>query len=394
MKNKKRKLGTIFTIIIVVIILTAVFVRSMSGIKGKSEIDTDVDTSLINEPSKNEPIKNEVVSENPLETKNELPNYYHSVSDADESFVYLGGAGGIYRIASGSETKKLYSSPQIAGTALYRDYIFSIEYNMSDEDLVAELIKINKISYEKEVLVQISPSSYDLKIFGDTLILSETVLENYGMKTIYQAYTLNEEGNLMADMPENVCEQFESKDGYGQDIRFLINPWFSMKYFNYICFTEIAEAESLNNVWIKKKDQASAEKIVICNSDPLLAKDKIFYYNHDEKVLALLIFDNLQAILLYDIPEGNHLSLLTYDTDWVYFLQMPDTDADSDSSQVIMRVNIQNHKTEEIFRLQTGASISNFNVYGNYCYFILSNADKSGGWKCYDLTNSVMTAIH
>ena len=36
----------------------------------------------------------------------DVPNYYSSVSDADESGVYLGGAGSIYRVDSESEAEK------------------------------------------------------------------------------------------------------------------------------------------------------------------------------------------------------------------------------------------------------------------------------------------------
>lgn len=392
MRNKKRIVGVVLTVISVMIILMVVFVRPIAVEHRKSEIDTNVDSLLINEPLKNKEVINKAISENRMGMKNELPNYYHSVSDADESFVYLGGAGGIYRIASGFEAKKLYSASGIAGAALYGDYIFSLEYNTSSEGMVAEIIKINKVSFEKEVLTQVSSASYDLKILDDTLILSEAVLGQCGIETIYQAYTLDKEGDLSTNIPENIRTQYELTDGYEKDMRFLINPWFSMKYFDYICFAKIVE-EGINGVWVKKKNQPLAEEIVICNGDPLLTKDKIFYCSSDEKVLAQLIFDNLQETPLYDIPADKHLSLLTYDTDWVYVLQMSDTNVGSDPSGIIMRVNLQDHRTEEIFKLQTGRFIGNFNVYGDNCYFILSDEDGSSHWECYNLTNSFMTTI-
>lgn len=57
----------------------------------------------------------------------DIPNYYHSVSDADESGIYLGGVGGIYRMDSEAGVQTLYSSPHIAGAALYGDYVFALE---------------------------------------------------------------------------------------------------------------------------------------------------------------------------------------------------------------------------------------------------------------------------
>lgn len=393
MKNKKRIVGVVLTVISVIIILMLVFMRPIAVEQGEPEIDTNVDLFLINEPLKDKVVMNKAISENSIGMNNELPNYYHSVSDADESFVYLGGAGGIYRIASGIEVKKLYSAPMIAGAALHGGYIFSLEYNTSDEGMTVELIKINKESFDKEVLTRVSSASYDLRIFDNTLIISEAVLGEYGIETAYQAYTINDEGNLMSDISEDVCGQFELPDGYEEDMRFLINPWFSMKYFGYACFTKVTGEMSINSVWIKKEDQALAEEIVTCNGDPLLTKNKIFYCSSDEKVLAQLIFDNLQETVLYDIPADKHLSLLTYDTDWVYVLQMSDTNVGSDPSGIIMRVNLQDHRTEEIFQLQTGSFIGNFNVYGDNCYFILSDEDNSSHWECYNLTNSIMTTI-
>ena len=391
MKNKKHIVGVVLTLISVIVILMLLFVRLIPVEQREPEIDIDVDLLLPNELSKDKIVMDKVVSENSINS--DLPNYYHSVSDADESFVYLGGAGGIYRIDSGLEVKKLYSASGIAGAALYGDYIFSLEYNASSEGMAAELIRINKISFEKEVLTQVSSGIYDLKIFDDTLILSEEVLGQYGIETVYQAYTLDKEGKLSTNMPKNICTQFEMTDGYGEDMRFLINPWFSMKYFDYICFVKVEEQENIYGVWFKKKNQPLAEEIVTCNGDPLLAKDKIIYCSSDGNVLAQLIFDNSQETPLYDIPADKHLSLLTYDTDWVYILQMSDTDVGSDSYGAVMRVNLKDYRTEEIFQLQTGRFIGNFNVYGDNCYFILSDEDGSSHWECYNLTNSFMTTI-
>lgn len=45
---------------------------------------------------------------------------------------------------------------------------------------------------------------------------------------------------------------------------------------------------------------------------------------------------------------------------------------------------MQDHSIEEIYVLQSDSYISNFNVYDNNCYFILSSAGDAQ-WKCYDL---------
>ena len=206
MKNKKHIVGVVLTLISVIVILMLLFVRLIPVEQREPEIDIDVDLLLPNELSKDKIVMDKVVSENSINS--DLPNYYHSVSDADESFVYLGGAGGIYRIDSGLEVKKLYSASGIAGAALYGDYIFSLEYNASSEGMAAELIRINKISFEKEVLTQVSSGIYDLKIFDDTLILSEEVLGQYGIETVYQAYTLDKEGKLSTLVSADVIDYF------------------------------------------------------------------------------------------------------------------------------------------------------------------------------------------
>ena len=60
----------------------------------------------------------------------------------------------------------------------------------------------------------------------------------------------------------------------------------------------------------------------------------------------------------------------------------------------IMRVNLQDHRTEEIYELQAGTTIYNFNVYDNNCYFILSDTDSNSRWECCNLTDFTITEIH
>ena len=98
MKNKKPIVGVVLTLISVIVILMLLFVRLIPVEQREPEIDIDVDLLLPNELSKDKIVMDKVVSENSINS--DLPNYYHSVSDADESFVYLGGAGVIYRIDS------------------------------------------------------------------------------------------------------------------------------------------------------------------------------------------------------------------------------------------------------------------------------------------------------
>lgn len=396
MKNRKHLLWAIFVVVVMMLGLMTVFVTSLWSEKGEDGASSDADSPFLNEPSKDEMITSDTISEDntSVDALSEFPDYYHSASDADASSIYLGGVGGIYRINSESEVQTLYSTQNLAGAALYGDYIFSLEYNISDEGMTTSLIRINKESFDKEDLVQVSSGSYDLRIVDNTLILSEAILGDYGIETVYQAYTLNIEGNLTSDTPEDGYNQFGLPDGYDEGMRFLINPWFSMKYFGYICFVKTTGETGINGIWIRKEDQESAEEVVACSGEPLVTKDEIFYCSSDGEILMQRALDDVQESMLYEIPKGNNLSLLTYDAEWVYFIQISSMDESNESTSLIMRVNPQDQKTEEIYKLQIGDSISNFNVYGNNCYFILSGVDNSSRWECCSLTDFAISAIH
>ena len=322
----------------------------------------------------------------------DVPNYYSSLSDADESGVYLGGVGGIYRIASESGAEMLYSSQHIAGAALYEDYVFSMEYNVTDNGMTADLIRIKKDGSDKEVLKQISAGSYDLRIIDNILVITEQILGDYGLETVIYSYTLDDEGNLASDTPQDAYEWFDLPDGYEDGMRFLVNPWFSTKFFGYSCFTKATGGMDINSVWISREGLEALEEVVTCSGQPLLTGDTIFYCDSNRETLIQRSLGNTQDAVLYEIPDGDSLSLLTYDSEWIYFVQRPTIDEFNELSSSIMRVNMQDHRTEKIYELQPGNVMSNFNVYGNDCYFILSVADNTQ-WLCCDLVNGDVTDI-
>lgn len=321
-------------------------------------------------------------------------NYYHSISDVDETSVYLGGAGGIYeinRFAVGT----IYSAPHMAGAALYKNYVYSIEYNVTDNGMTAELIRIKKDSSGKEVLTQISAGSYDLRIIDNILVISEYNMEDHGPVSLFYAYMLDNGGNLTPETPQDAYAQFGLPDGYEDGMHFLINPWFSAQSLGYTCFIKDAGVMNTNSVWIKRAEQEDAEEVVTCQGQPLLTKDTIFYCDSNEKALRQRSLDGAQETVLYEIPDDTGLTLLTYDSEWVYFLEYSRRLREGDSNEpdeTIRRVNLQDHSMEEIYVLQSGSYGGNFNVYGNYCYFILSSAD-SNRWVRYNMTNGEMTTI-
>ena len=322
-------------------------------------------------------------------------NYYHSISDVDETSVYLGGAGGIYeinRFAVGT----IYSAPHIAGAALYKNYVYSIEYNPTDNGMTAELIRIKKDGTGKEVLTQISAASYDLRIIDNILVISEYNMEDHGPVTLFYAYTLDNGGKLTSETPQDAYAQFGLPGGYENGMHFLINPWFSTQSLGYTCFIKDAGVMNTNSVWIKRKEQEDAEEMVICQGQPLLTKDTIFYCDSNEEALRQRSLDGAQETVLYEIPDDTGLTLLTYDSEWVYFREYSRRLREGDSNEpdeTIRRVNLQDHSTEEIYVLQSSSdSVENFNVYGNYCYFILSGAG-SNRWVRYNMTNGEMTTI-
>lgn len=321
-----------------------------------------------------------------------VPNYYHSVSDTDETGIYLGGVGGIYKIDSESKMQTLYSAPHVVGAALYEDYIFALEYNITDSGMTTDLIRINKNDSGKEVMTQVNSGSYDLKIIDNMLVISVEILGEYSFETTFQTYTLDDNGNLTSDTPQDIYAQYELPGGYENDMRFLILPIFSTKYFNYSCFIKSKGEIDINSIWIRKGDEESVEEVVTCSGIPLVTIDRIFYCDSNENTLMQRDFDDAQETALYQIPDDDSLLLLTYDAKWVYFLQKPKIDEFNELSSSIMRVNLQDHRAEEVYGLQPGSYMNNFNVYGNYCYFILSDTDNTA-WKCCDLTDFTITEL-
>ncbi|MDE5865321.1 MAG: hypothetical protein K2H31_01800 [Lachnospiraceae bacterium] len=331
----------------------------------------------------------DIVEENILEASDatDAPNYYHFVSDVDESSVYLGGAGGIYRVDSESGAQIIYPTPYISGAALYGDYVFSIEYNVTDSGMTADLIRINKDGSGKEIMTQISSGSYDLKIIDNMLTLIEEIIGNDGLETVFQYYILDDEGNLASDSPEDVYSQFELSDECGDDAHFLINPMFSTKYFGYSCFVRAVGETDVNSVLIIKGDEESSEEVFECSGEPLAAKDRFFYYDSNGETLVQHPLDNSQETVLYESSDDDILQLLTYDDEWIYAIRRPRIDEGNELSSCIMRVNLQDYRTEEIYEMQAGSYISNFNVYGNDCFFILSDSDHISRWECCNLTD-------
>ena len=329
-----------------------------------------------------------------------IPNYYNSVSDTDATSVYLGGVGGIYRIDSEFEVRTIYSAPYILGAALYGDYIFALEYTVTDNGMTESLIRINAEDSDKEVVTQVNPGSYDLKIIDNMLILSEEILGDYGIVTVYHAYTLDDNGDFTSDIPQDVNVQFVLPDGDEEDMCLLIDPWFSTKYYDYVCFTKAVSEIDINSIWIRKGNE-EAEEIVTCVGKPLMSKDNIFYCDGDGKNLLQHSLDNSQEMVLYEIPDDDNLLLLTYDSEWVYFWQKAEIEGINDSSterselpSSIMRVNLQDYRTEKIYEVQPRSAVNNFNVYDNNCYFILSGTEGSDGWICCNLADFSIMEIH
>ena len=195
------------------------------------------------------------------ELPDSTPNYYHSVSAADATSVYLGGVGGIYRIDSESGVQTLYSAPYIAGAALYGDYVFALEYIVTDNGMTVALIRINTDDLVKENVTQVSSGSYDLKIVDNMLILTEEIIGDYGIETVYQAYTLDDNGDLTSDIPQDVYAQFVLPDDE-EGMRLLIDPWFSTKYYDYVCFTKAVGEIDINSIWLTKGVKSQQKKFL------------------------------------------------------------------------------------------------------------------------------------
>ena len=412
MRIRKTSILAILAAVILIVGLTSIFVTSSQLTKGEDEADVSADETSLSEDDNDQntvsesrdmanAAENLVVNiedfytTNMGDPSNLYYNYYHSVSDVDETSVYLGGVGGIYEI-NPSFYGAIYRAPYIAGAALYKNYIYSLEFNVTDNGMAADLIRIKKSGLDKEVLTQVSGAGYDLRIVDNILVISEYNMEDNGPVILFYAYTLDDEGNLTSDVPQDAYAWFDLPDGHASDMHYLIDPWFSTKCLGYSCFMKAAGVMDVNSVWIMREGQETAEEVAACHGGPLLTKDTVFYCDSNEQNLIQRSLDNAQETVLYEIPDGYSISLLTYDSEWVYFERYLPTSREGGSNELssaIMRVNMQDRGTEVIYELQPelGQTISNFNVYGNDCYFILG----AGGnrWVRCDLISGEVTTI-
>lgn len=220
-------------------------------------------------------------------------------------------------------------------------------------------------------------------------------MEDHGPVSLFYAYMLDNGGNLASDTPQDAYARFGLPDGYEDGMHFLINPWFSTQSLGYTCFVKVAGVMDINSIWIMWEGQETAEEVVTCSGQPLLTEDTIFYCDSTGETLIQRSLSNIQETVLYEIPDDTGLTLLTYDSEWVYFLEYSRRlreDDNYESDETIRRVNLQDHSMEEIYVFQSGSYGGNFNVYGNYCYFILSSAG-SNRWVRYNMTNGEMTTI-
>lgn len=85
------------------------------------------------------------------------------------------------------------------------------------------------------------------------------------------------------------------------------------------------------------------------------------------------------------------MKLLNYDNDWVYFVQ--ELQINDRSMLSVLRVSQKDCEVEELFKLQEGNYMSNFNIYDNKCYYILSEAD-TVQWKSCDLSDFTISSIY
>lgn len=319
-----------------------------------------------------------------------FPNYYHYESDADETAVYLGGVGGIYKV--GETTSEVVWSnvnvpgSSILGVALYKDYIYSIEDIYLNDNVTINLIRMNKDGSGREVLTELQPGSYDLKITDNTLVIESQIPGEYMPEKVYTAYALDEEGNLISDVPTDADSEFELPDDADRAKGFLIDPWFSTKYYGYRCYAK-QEGDDLSGIWIERENGEPAKKVAVCSGNPILTNDMIYYYDRDQAIIMQCSLNDAQAVGICDVTPGDRLTLFTYDDEWLYFLQEPEMNETIATPTFVVRLNLKHPGSEMVYQLEPVESVYYFNVYGDRCYFVFTDKPNGARWMSCDLSH-------
>lgn len=319
-----------------------------------------------------------------------IPNYYHYESDADEAAVYLGGVGGIYRVDQNT-SEVVYSNLNVAGSsvlgaALYKDYIYSIEDIYLNDNVTINLIRMKKDGTGREVLTQLHPGSYDLKIIDNTLVIESHILGEYAPEKVYTAYTLDEEGNLMSDVPMDAYSEFVFPADADRVKGFLIDPWFSTKYYGYRCYAR-QEGDDLSSIWIERENGEPAKKVAVCSGEPILTDDMIYYYDRDQAIIMQCYLSDTQAIGICDVTPGDRVTLFTYADEWLYFLQEPELNETTATPTSVARINLKHPGVETVYELQPGESVYYFSVYQDRCYFVFTDKPNGARWMSCELNH-------
>ena len=319
-----------------------------------------------------------------------LPNYYHYESDADETAVYLGGVGGIYKVGR-TTSEVVYSNlnvpgSSVLGVALYKDYIYSIEDIYLNDAVTVNLIRMHKDGSGREVLTQLHPGCYDLRITDNMLVIESQILGEYTPEKVYTAYTLDEEGSLVSDVPADAYSEFELPDDVDRAKGFLIDPWFSTKYYGYRCYAK-PEGDDLSSIWIERENGEPAKKVAVCSGNPILTNDMIYYYDRNRAIIMQCSLNDEQETGICDVTPGDRLTLFTYDDEWLYFLQEPELNETIATPTFVVRLNLKHPGSEIVYQLEPVESVYYFSVYGDRCYFVFTDKPNGARWMSCDLSH-------
>lgn len=349
-----------------VFILLSIFCCTCSCTSETDNIDTQISLSTP---------ETTVTIEEPSEESEPLDNFntYNTLSSTDGNFIYLGGQGNIIKFDPVSSSAiVLYSSPHLLGAASYKNYVYFIQHNVTDDGTYAYLMRTDKDGTITETLAEADTSYYDLQIYDSILSLRKYEHFEYS----FDYYELDEKGDILKELDEtdliNVADP----------THICTDPLYTLHAYDAIYeFEPIAES---GKVSFTKTCSGGTHISNTIYSDTfsgslILVKDEntILYKNHLDQICCLSLMTG-EEIIIYDNPSSFTIKVLNYEDNWIYFSQKNSENTGED----LYRVNLETSDQEKIYTLENG-SIYRLSIYEQYVFFYCN--DNNNFYWMYDI---------
>lgn len=300
-----------------------------------------------------------------------------STSDTeDDGYTYMGGAGNILQVDNRTlEETSLYQTDHITGAAVYHNYIYSIELEVKDSGVQSYLIRMKKDGSEEKRLATVDAGSYELLIDGNELTLAD---QTDPEKTIYNCYSLTENGDLVSDTPQKLSSiENMTKISDADENQYLMNPVHSMNNYGAVFYSTDESETGAYHIQEQFKDGTLKKMQTEMTGNLLFDQNYIYGVNTDGELVMISLSDH-SVKTIGNAGKDYHITLLAQDGSWCYYVA-GDT-AEGSTAQRCRRMNLKSGAVEEFAEMQPYETICDFCIIKNCCFYISQAGSGAPEW--------------